>query len=61
MPAHHPLWSSDPYVAFKDTPQAVRAAIRYIQSNFAKHNIEPQDWGFAVPYDDWPFHKKPPR
>jgi hypothetical protein len=61
LPAYHPLWSSDPYVAFKDTPQAVSAAIRYIQSHFAKHNIEPQNWDFAVPYDNWPFHKKPRR
>ncbi len=58
MPPYHPLWSSDPYVAFKDTPSAVRTAIAYIQGNFVKHNVEPQDWDFVTPYDDWPFHKR---
>ena len=57
LPPLHPLWSSDPYSAYKDTPQAVRAAIAYIQRNFAKHNIEPQRWEYVTPYDDWPFHK----
>lgn len=58
IPAGHPVWSQDPYVAYKDTPDAVRAAVEYIRKNFAKHRIEPQNWGFVVPYDNWPFHKR---
>ncbi len=58
IPAGHALWSEDNYAAFKDTPQAVRSAITYIRSNFQKHRIPMQEWGFVVPYDDWPFHKR---
>lgn len=58
-PRNHPVWSDDPYVAYKDTPDGVRAAIDYIQGNFKKHGIPPQEWDFVVSYDDWPYHKKP--
>jgi REP element-mobilizing transposase RayT len=58
VPAYHPVWSSDPYVAFKDTPQAVRAAIHYIRRNFVRHGIPPQSWDFVTPYANWPFHRR---
>jgi len=54
----HPVWSQDRNVRYKDTPQAVRAAIEYVHRNFVKHNLPPQDWSFVVPYDGWPFHKR---
>ena len=58
IPTDHPLWSSDPYVAYKDSTEAVRAAIAYVHDNFAKHGIAPQKWTFVAHYNDWPFHKR---
>ena len=57
-PQDHPVWSLDPFVAFKDTTAAVRSAIRYVEGNLTKHSMPPQPWGFLTPYDDWPFHKR---
>lgn len=54
----HPVWSQDPYVAYKDTTAAVRAAVQYIGGNFAKHRLDPQAWDFVVPYNNWPFHNR---
>lgn len=56
----HPVWSEDSFVAFKDDVQAVRTAVRYIYGNFEKHGVAAQEWGFVVPYDDWPHHKRRP-
>lgn len=58
VPPSHPVWSEDPYVAYKDTTRAVRAAICYVNANFRKHRIPAQSWAFVVPYDDWPFHRR---
>jgi len=57
VPPGHPVWSLDPYVAFKDTTRAVRAAIDYVEGNFVKHHTPRQDWNFLALYDNWPFHK----
>jgi len=54
----HPVWSEDVYVAYKNSPQAVRAVVDYVRGNFVKHRIPAQDWGFVVAYDDWPFRKR---
>ncbi len=54
----HPAWSQDRSVRFKDTPRAVQGAIEYVRGNFVKHRVRPQEWGFVVPYDGWPFHKR---
>lgn len=53
IPPRHPLWSLDPYIAYKDNPQAVQNAIDYIYSNYAKHNLPPQEFDFVVGYDGW--------
>ena len=58
LPAYHPLWSSSPCVIYKDTPEAIRAAVDYVAGNPPKHGLPPQSWGFVVPYDGWPFHKR---
>ncbi len=55
----HPVWSRDPYVAYKNDPRAVRAAIGYIQRNFTKHRVASQTWDFVVPYDGWPHPRTP--
>jgi len=57
LPQGHPLWSEDRYAKFKDTPELVRGTVAYIQGNFQKHHIAPQEWDFVLPYDNWPFHK----
>jgi REP element-mobilizing transposase RayT len=54
VPDGHPVWSHNDYVAYKDSPSAIRATIAYILGNLAKHRVERQDWGFVTPYDDWP-------
>ena len=59
LPPGHPLWSQDPYVAFKDSPESIRTAIDYIDSNFAKHHIEPQAWDFTVRHEGWYGSVKP--
>jgi len=61
LPAFHPLWSSDRCDIFKDTPEAVRAAIDYVRLNLPKHNLPEQHWDFVQPYDNWPFHNRRPR
>ena len=53
IPPSHPLWSLDPYMAYKDNPHAVRSAIDYICSNYAKHNLPPPEFDFVVGYDGW--------
>lgn len=57
-PVGHPVWSEDPFVAYKDTPEAVATTVSYIRKNFTKHSLPPQDCSFVVPYDNWPFHKR---
>lgn len=53
IPTRHPLWSKDPFVAFKDSPKAIETTVNYIYSNFAKHHIEPQTWDFTVRHERW--------
>lgn len=53
----HPVWSGDIFTAYKDTPNAVRSAIKYIVGNCDKHKITRQTWDFVIPYNNWPFHK----
>jgi hypothetical protein len=61
-PMGHPVWSSDDFVAFKDSPEAIRAATEYIESNPGKHHLEAQHWSFVVRCDGWPrsFRKRSP-
>ena len=53
----HPVWSGDIFTAYKDAPNAVRSAIKYIAANCDKHKITRQTWDFVIPYNNWPFHK----
>jgi len=54
----HPVWSQDRNVRFKDSVRAVQSAIAYVRGNFVKHRVRLQEWGFVVPYDGWPHHKR---
>ncbi len=57
-PDVHPVWSKDSCTIFKDSVQAMRACVTYIEGNPAKHRLPAQRWPFVTPYDDWPFHKR---
>ncbi|MCE5277941.1 MAG: hypothetical protein ABFD92_00820 [Planctomycetaceae bacterium] len=56
-PHEHPIWSADAFTLYKDSIQQMRTCIAYIDGNPPKHRLPPQRWDFAVPYDNWPFHK----
>jgi len=54
VPQGHPVWSTNDYVAYKDSPPAIWAAVDYIADNLRKHRMESQTWPFVTPYDGWP-------
>jgi len=54
----HPVFSADRACFFKFTTDAVHACIRYIENNYVKHRLAAISCDFAVPYDNFPFHKK---
>lgn len=54
----HPVWASRPFKKFLTTPEAVRRCIEYVEVNPEKEGLSPQRYAFAVPYDNWPYHKR---
>jgi len=56
-PEEHPIFSADSCHVFKSDVRSVRVCIDYIQSNHAKHRLQPVPCSFVIPYNDWPFHK----
>jgi len=58
VPAEHPVWAKDPYKKFKDTPEAMRECVAYIENNPLHAGEPPQRWPFVTPYNNWPFHNK---
>ena len=58
FPQDHRVWSEDVADIYKFSPDQVTSAIDYTNGNPAKHRLPPQTWGFVVPYDGWPFHKR---
>ena len=56
-PADHPVFSADSCHLYKSDPESMWKCIRYIKSNFAKHNLPDPHYDFITPYDNWPFHK----
>jgi REP element-mobilizing transposase RayT len=61
IPPEHPVWTSGGYRGFLSDPNAVRAAIRYVERNPGKAGLPAQKWDFVAPYDGWPFHKRKAR
>jgi len=57
-PPEHPVFSADACDFYKSDPESVRRCVRYIEGNFRKHNLLMTRYGFVVPYDGWPFHKR---
>jgi len=54
----HPVWTRGGYKVFLDTPKDVWRTIRYVENNPVKQRLPLQRWGFVVPYDNWPEHKR---
>lgn len=55
---HHPVISARPYKVFLYTPDDVWGRIDYVGANPVKEGKPRQRWGFVVPYDNFPFHKR---
>jgi REP element-mobilizing transposase RayT len=55
-PACHPLWTRGGWKVFLDHPDEMWRTIRYIEENPEKIGLPRQQWGFVVPYDNWPLH-----
>lgn len=55
--ADHPVWGGPGWKVFIDHPEHVRRTIHYIDQNPIKARLEPQHWGFVLPYDGWPCHR----
>jgi len=55
-PTDHPVWTRGGWKGFLDSPDAVRAAIRYVERNPAVCGLAPQRWKFVKPYNGWPLH-----
>ena len=60
-PEEHPVFSADSCHIFKSDVRSVRVCVDYINRNYTKHDLTPIPCPFAVPYDDWPFHKRTKR
>jgi len=58
MEDDHPIWSDRPYKVFLNTPEAIRACVRYVDRNPEKEGLSAQAYGFVQPYNNWPFHKR---
>ena len=55
----HPVWSSRPYAVYEYNPPDVQRVNKYIFGNPEKEHLAPQTWDFVIPYDNWPWHKRP--
>lgn len=58
--ASHPVISARPYDVFLYTPDDVRTRIAYVEGNPQREGLPHQHHDFVTPYNNWPFHKKPP-
>lgn len=54
----HPIWTLGGWRGFLDSPDAVRAVIRYVERNPSRSGLASQKWPFVQPYDGWPVHKR---
>jgi REP element-mobilizing transposase RayT len=58
IPANHPIWTDGGWKVFLDSPDRIRAVIRYIEQNPVKAKSPPQTWPFVMSYNGWPFAHK---
>ncbi len=54
----HPVFSGRSCHIYKSDTRAMWACVDYIESNFAKHRLPRERYGFVTPYDNWPDRKK---
>lgn len=59
-PQDHPIFSADSCHIFKSDPRSVRTCICYIAENYAKHHLPPIPCDAVTPYNNWPYHERPP-
>ena len=57
VPADRPVFSADCCHLHESDAESMWKCIRYIESNFEKHNLPNPHHDFVSPYDNWPFHK----
>jgi hypothetical protein len=50
----HPVWTTDPWVVFKQDVGAMWEAVDYVERNPLKEGLARQRWEFVTPYDGWP-------
>ena len=61
VPNDHPIWSSDPYKKYLDSPEAIERTIRYVEENPARSDRPPQRLAFIKPYrGEWRTTPRPP-
>ena len=53
---HHPIWGGHGWSVFLDHPDEVWRTIRYIEGNPTREGLAAQNYGFVIPYDNWPLH-----
>jgi REP element-mobilizing transposase RayT len=57
-PEEHPLWTKRGWKVFVNSPEEVRARIRYVEKNPLREGLAAQSWPFVVEYDKWPVHNQ---
>lgn len=54
VPDDHPVWSSDPYVKFLDSPAALQRTMQYVRNNPVKEGLQARTYPFIKQYaSDW--------
>jgi REP element-mobilizing transposase RayT len=54
----HPVWGGCGWKVYLDEPEDVWRTIGYVEANPEKMGLPAQRYGFVVPYDNWPFHRR---
>ncbi|MCZ6653865.1 MAG: hypothetical protein O7D91_12665 [Planctomycetota bacterium] len=47
VPNNHPVWSSDQFKKYLNTPHDIDRTIRYVEDNPAKSNLSPQQFNYV--------------
>ena len=56
--AKHPVIAARPWNVLMYEPEDVWPRVTYVERNPEKEGLGRQVWGFVVPYDNWPLHKR---
>jgi REP element-mobilizing transposase RayT len=59
VPDDHPVWTSGGWRKFLDSAEAVGRCLAYVERNPGREGMPQQAWDFVVPYDGWPFRRRP--